>query len=168
MKQTNKNKSFEKKDLARLDISAVEVQKAKEGNIQAAKALLKKAASYLTSRKQMPDALKEWLSNALIEISEGTKHPDEALCLKKKPGRISKISEETQELIALSVHELPGLHKSGRADGSLGAYAEVGERFGLSPTTIEKIYRKNIDAYLLGQQINDEIKAEASSTYPSK
>lgn len=147
--------------LSGLDSTPVLLSEARRGNIQAAQQALEQAGILIMNGKTLPGELAQWIAEGLLGIASG----DDARSLfhlKKPRGKRTKLSEELEHFVAVSIHHSSaGRHKGINADGvGQGAYAEAAEFFNISENTAEKLYKKYIDRIIHEEKLVRELRAE--------
>lgn len=140
--EKDKNGSF-----SDMDEFIVDIQRAQEGDVIAAKYLIKNAGALILQGKSLPPDLADWLGHALtLAGSSTTPHKDivDAFNLRLPAGRKPKHTEETERLIAQSIHESKlGKHKAYSAKGEMGAYNQAALEFCISENTAASYYKKH-------------------------
>ncbi|GEM_PF-2497024 len=119
-----------------------DVDKAKNGDIETAKFLARCASDCLVNDTQMPDSLRDYISECLSNVASG-QDPIEALNIKQKPGPKPANNRNRDLKMAMAVRKLilEGYTLKGN-NSSDGAFDIVGKRFHKSRNTVAKIYKR--------------------------
>lgn len=115
--------------------------------------------------EELPDEVAVWLGNALVSIGKNEMDANRALLIKRQGRRRDITKEIRDEQIGRAVDALKlshGLHKEKCRDGSAGAYFLVGEKFNLSASAVEKIYKAVIPRLQELDKIQAQFEEEGS------